>query len=523
MIIPPYFPIIYLRGYAGTQQSIDDTVSTPYMGFNLGSTRIRQAHTGKVVPQVFESPVIRLMKDHGYVDAYRDGQLLPGGPTPSRSIWIFRYYDVGDEFFGEGERKEIEFHAERLSEFLRYVRNSVLDVGEHPDRFRAYLVAHSMGGLICRCYLQNPDIPDINGRIGDEKMNNSLKGIDKVFTYGTPHGGIEFRSGLGWLEGLRDFFDTNNAGNFGSKRMREFLALPSEGKENNNSLHSLNGCYPEERFFCLVGTDARDYNVAGGLSRWSVGPLSDGLVKIEKASVSGAPRGYIHRSHSGPYGIVNSESGYQNLRRFLFGDIRVLVEMRDVVVTLPKKVEKKKLQGKAIRASYHIDVNASVRGVPVEINRRTYDENSAIFRNYTQLTQKPTILFTAFLMESTRVNTRRQSLGFALRLQIRVPEYEIDNTLFFDDYYEGANLFSDKLNFEITHRAEGDSQVRYGWDSRTPNRSLSVLALDRERQHQNLFENGVLAGTLPFSSGRSHPAVSGNIRLYITRWNDDSK
>ena len=111
MTKPPYHPIIYLRGYAGTQGEVEDTVSTPYMGFNLGATRIRQIHTGKVQPHVFESPVIRLMKDHGYVDAYHDGQIVPKGPVPYRSIWIFRYYDVVDDYFGGGRRKEIEFHA----------------------------------------------------------------------------------------------------------------------------------------------------------------------------------------------------------------------------------------------------------------------------------------------------------------------------------------------------------------------------------------------------------------------------
>ena len=31
----PYYPIIYVRGYAMTQGEIDDTSATPYMGFNL--------------------------------------------------------------------------------------------------------------------------------------------------------------------------------------------------------------------------------------------------------------------------------------------------------------------------------------------------------------------------------------------------------------------------------------------------------------------------------------------------------
>lgn len=330
MIEPPYYPIVYLRGYAGTQGELEATVSTPYMGFNVGSTRVRQLHTGEVLPHVFESPVIRLMKDHGYVDAYRDGRVLPAGPTPGRSIWIFRYYDVADEDFGDGRRREIEFHARELQRFLRHVRDAVLEEGEPPGRFRAYLVAHSMGGLICRCYLQNRDIPDLDG---GRSAGWQGKGVDKVFTYGTPHGGIELRRGLGWLEGLRDFLDPNNAGNFGPARMREFLDLPDD-----EPLDSLNGRYPAERVFCLVGTDSRDYGAALGLSKHAVGPLSDGLVQIRNAAVRGAPRAFVHRSHGGHYGPVNSESGYQNLSRFLFGDTRVVVEMADVEVVLPRRV-----------------------------------------------------------------------------------------------------------------------------------------------------------------------------------------
>ena len=213
------------------------------------------------------------MKDHGYVDAYHDGQILPQGPVPSRSIWIFRYYDVVDEEFGDGNRREIEFHARKLSEFLRHVRDAVRGPNEGPDKhrrqFRACLVAHSMGGLICRCYLQNPEIPDIDKNTGKAKRSSN-KGVDKVFTYGTPHGGIEFRRGLGWAEGLRDFFDPNNAGNFGPRRMREFLALPLTDKKKwmdekipEPPLNTLNRWFPKERFFCLVGTDARDYGGGG--------------------------------------------------------------------------------------------------------------------------------------------------------------------------------------------------------------------------------------------------------------------
>ena len=39
-ITPPYYPIIYVRGYAATMRQIEETVGTPYMGFNLGWVRL---------------------------------------------------------------------------------------------------------------------------------------------------------------------------------------------------------------------------------------------------------------------------------------------------------------------------------------------------------------------------------------------------------------------------------------------------------------------------------------------------
>ena len=502
MIEPPYYPIIYLRGFALTEGVIDDTVSSPYMGFNQGSTRIRQTSTGAVIPHVFESPLIRLMKEHGYVDAYRGGQLVPQGPVPSRSLWIFRYYDIADQHFGEGERKEIEVYANQLREFILHVRDAVLEKKENPGIFRVYLVAASMGGLICRCYLQHASIPDLAGGTSQDSQSWRRKGVDKLFTYGTPHGGIEFA-------GVRipDLLDWHHFGNFSERRMRECLDL-----DDNEPLNSLNGRYPEERVFCLVGTNWRDYQVAAGWVRRLVGEMSDGLVLIKNASVRGAARAFVHRSHTGHFGLVNSESGYQNLRRFLFGDTRVLVQMTGVKVSLPPQLAEAERSGKSIRDSYHIDTVFSVRGVPVELSRRRYDEESAIFRSREQLTQGPTTLFTTFLTRSARVKPRRRSLGFAVSLQVRVPRYEVDRLLF-DDYYEGGILFADKLNVEVTPQADGSSRVRYGWDSVTPDRT----------SHRLEFESadGAVIGTIPFGRSTRRPGIWGRILLTITRWNSE--
>src|SRR3979490_222260 len=108
--ISPYYPIIYVRGYAGTDSDIEDTVSDPYMGFNLGSTRIRTLWTGDTERYYFESPLVRLMKDFGYRDVYSAGlnvaeiDQATGGSIEPRSITIYRYYDQVSDVFGHGKQ-----------------------------------------------------------------------------------------------------------------------------------------------------------------------------------------------------------------------------------------------------------------------------------------------------------------------------------------------------------------------------------------------------------------------------------
>ena len=83
----PFFPIIYVRGYAGNEDEVEDTVSDPYMGFNLGATKLRQLWTGKVERHYFESPLVRLMKDHNYRDVYSAGlEMAPEAPIEPQSV-----------------------------------------------------------------------------------------------------------------------------------------------------------------------------------------------------------------------------------------------------------------------------------------------------------------------------------------------------------------------------------------------------------------------------------------------------
>jgi hypothetical protein len=231
-----------------------------------------------------------------------------------------------------------------------------------------------MGGLVCSAFLQNTKLGSQEARVA----------VDKLFTYATPHNGIDMRivrNVPGWLS----FGDVNN---FNRDRMADYFGLP------NGDDVSIVQNFPPDRIFNLIGTNPRDYKVAGGLSSWAVGDASDGLVRIDNAAMHGpgpdgndvsSPRAFVHRSHSGHYGIVNSEEGYQNLTRFLFGTLRVdgILDIDDI--SLPVEVEKERKAGKKVHSSYQIETAVSVRGCQWQLSRREVRENSAIFRTYDEL------------------------------------------------------------------------------------------------------------------------------------------
>ncbi|MFK5636071.1 MULTISPECIES: hypothetical protein [unclassified Ornithinimicrobium] len=177
-----------------------------------------------------------------------------------------------------------------------------------------------MGGLVCRSMIQ---------KIIREKGERASDYVDRLFTYATPHGGIEFDVGFGMFEEIRDRFGINGADIFGPARMWEYLNPGEAGKapQDWDSREIPESAFPNSRVFTLVGTNPEDYDVARGLSSKAVGVKSDGLVQIENAYVPGAECAYVHRAHSGRYGIVNSEEGYQNMRRFLLGDLEVTADL----------------------------------------------------------------------------------------------------------------------------------------------------------------------------------------------------
>lgn len=502
---PPFHPIVYVRGYAGNDAEVDDTAADPYMGFNLGATAVRQDWQGKVFRHFFESPLLRLMKEHDYQDIYHQGEAMPSGrQIPYRSVFIYRYYDDVSNLLGAGVRPEIETYAQGLETYLKQIRDRICgDDEEARKAFRVYLVAHSMGGLVCRCFLQKEGSADARSM------------VDKVFTYATPHNGIDLQV-LGNVPGL---FSRNNSENFNRQRMRTYLGLPKGDDEE--SVASLNGAFDPDRFFCLVGTNHKDYQAAAGWARRVVGPMSDGLVRIANAAVHGpwkevrsgnqrkttiqkhAPRAFVHRSHSGYFGIVNSEDGYQNMARFLFGDMRVDGLLRVKELTLPPEVARAHdEEDREIRASYHFDAVVRVRQARWDLSRRRTDEGSAVFRKFDEMfpreagqSPRHPHLFSTYLALWAR-GEENASMGFSLDLAVHVPEYEVDGLLWMDDHFAGGTLYREKLNFELWPPEDEKSGWRLLWgrDSVSPNRAETPLESRDPEELDDLPKGFLLKG-----------------------------
>ena len=322
-----------------------------------------------------------------------------------------------------------------------------------------------------------------------------------------------------WLS----FGDVNN---FNREKMSKYLGL----RQSDDVSVVQN--FPPERIFNLVGTNPRDYKVAGGVSAWAAGDASDGLVRIENATTHGpgpdhqditSPRAFVHRSHSGHYGIVNSEEGYQNLRRFLFGTLRVdgILDIDDI--TLPNEVQEGLDNGKNVDASYQFEIAVSVRGCQWQITRREVRENSAIFRTYDDLfpkkgdkrtpdrSQSPH-LFSVFLDPNESVK-KSKSVSFALDLKVLVPDYEVNGLLFIKRHYEGGFILRELILVEALpdKTALGGWRIKYGYQEVNPGKP-GVGAVTRV-----LDGDAGIAFDIPIKQ-KTRPGLSGTLRIEARPW-----
>jgi hypothetical protein len=519
-------PIIYVRGYAMSRNEIDATTADPFCGFNIGSTVLRATPDAKQAPKkfVFESPLVRLQSDYGYSDVYRNGVdiLDPDwtGTISRKSVIIYRYYEPASSLLGNAKTPAIEQFARGLSDLILKVRELVCadPANEITTRdFRCYLVAHSMGGLVCRAFLQNP-------KLG---ADSARKCVDKYFTYATPHNGIDMVG-----VNVPEWLSLNDINNFNRDRMAEYLDLGALYKKTKRVDWLPEEVFPSSRVFCLVGTNRGDYGAGAGISRTFAGHGSDGLVRVANASVWGVnARGqtsvpsataYAYRAHSGHFGIVNSEESYQNLVRFLFGDVRVDIWVDVDDIRVPQELEAADKKG-TLNGLYQFEILAAPRGSRWYLSRRIAEEDSPACRSHADLRDatnkaaRRVYLSTVFLANRFRVNQNRATLAYSLMLGVRVPDYEVEKKFWPNRHYEGQYLFRDSVVLELTppEADGGDWQVSYDWQSDNVGQSSTPIPT------KNL-KGGSIEVTVPFSTGDAtpprSPGITGRLRFIISAW-----
>lgn len=454
-------PIIYVRGFGGGQGGIDQVVDDPFYGFNEGSTHIRVGAKGLPSFYQFEGPLLRLMLDHGYqlrVEGSQQQALLNAGPAAltASCVWIYRFYDANADTFGkEPVSYDIGRAAKGLEGFIDLVRSRT------EGNPKVNLVAHSMGGLICRTALQR-------------EIESPQDVVSKLCTIGTPHGGIDPELGGVVGDWIIEKFGPNGSDIFSPAHMREYM-LP-EGYDASHDVdpvtgrwdpRRLVGSFPVRRVLSVVGTDARDYAVAGGLSAKAMGEQSDGLVAIRNAYVHGSARAYVHRSHSGRYGLVNSEEVYQNLRRFLFGTLRV--------ETAFDGLDRDRLGQRVWQA----DARLAIRGLPVLIHEQTAEHHCPVDLN-AEATERPTPMAPVPLVTLFLIPEGRTVCRYALSL--KVISLEQRGGLFgFGDHLEQIGDWEDGLVVDLTVGEDGlVSEVRWAWNSTLPGRIADAEQLPNQ-------------------------------------------
>ncbi|WP_327700992.1 alpha/beta hydrolase [Streptomyces decoyicus] len=467
-------PIIYLRGYAGPPSGVDKQVDDPFYGLNSGATHIRVGGEGTPRFYQFEGPLLRLMSDEGYQllvrgDQHAYLQSQADGAVAPNSIWVHRFYDYAASTFGTSvttapEEFDLEQAAERLYDFVQLVRRKT-------GAPKVHLVAHSMGGLLARCMIQKVS-HTADPRTGEPRIAGSEL-VDKLFTYGTPHGGIAFDLGGGLVDWAMETFGPTGSDIFAPDRMYAYLTPgASNGDDPPPGWRPYEipaGAFDARRVFCVVGTNAADY----GLVEKAVGPQSDGLVHIDNAYVRNAHRAFVHRSHSGRYGLVNSEEGYQNLRRFLFGNYQVRADLRGL--DLPQ-------QPSGESRVWQAEVRLAVRGLPtvmheqraahycpVQLNQEAAQHGSA------QGNTGGVPLTTAFLLDPVNARGGREdrlTLRSRYTLVLRVFHLvEKSGRFFWEDHLEQVPDWEDTLIVDVGRRSlyeETGWQAWAAWNSGVP-------------------------------------------------------
>lgn len=492
---PPFYPIVYVRGYAMSSGERDETFHDAYYGFAATSVRKRQGlpELGSyMLPDVFEGQFVRFMKDFGYADAINRGNRVESPrryraqiDNPAKSLWISRFYDTD---VLNGTLRSIKEHAQDLLALVtdvipKQLKDAGVYLGENDEDYRVILLAHSMGGLVCRTVIQNL-LPG-NTTLKQEDRN-AERWIHRLVTMATPHRGID----LGALpNGLEQWVVNNlnpdDANIFQEKQMRQYLNLPDE----DEPVHSLGGHFPVNKCLCLIGSDYRDYAVGGNLVRRATGAFSDGLVKqsnayvVQGKPIAGTPDKFlpentafyanVHKAHSGYEGIVNSYESWENVHRFLFGDVQAQFALAGLQIASARAQKDEEI-------FYDFEYNFTIRGTNTKLHWRAQEPcENAVRRRAEEVVgdEKEVPLHTAFLNSKLRTAESLEDDPYLYcLLAFKVAEHRVQGAglagklwhlIGVDSDYEGRTIYSETVELRVgyTPNTDGTFLVGYRWAS----------------------------------------------------------
>jgi pimeloyl-ACP methyl ester carboxylesterase len=516
-IEPPYYPIVYVRGYAMTADEREDTFYDSYYGFAANSVEKREAPPPVYFQaDVFEGQLIRFMKlgDYRYADASNAG-IEEFGDNPSRSMWVCRFYDI--DFFS-GKTRDIKDHARELETLIRQTIPEQLrphvELGKDDADYKVILIAHSMGGLVCRALIQNL-LP-----AGGE---DPKRWIHRFVTMGTPHGGIE----LGRIPDIAERLAAENLNPFNSgiffpRQMRDYLKLdekydvqslgPQPTKREDKG-------FPIKRCLCLIGSNYREYSAV----KWVTGDHSDGLVKQSRAYCVGGPApekpagaekppeyleeqvafyANVHRAHSGRVGIVNSYESFENIHRFLFGNIRARVYLNEVKINTPVE--------DGFHYFYDFEFFFSVRRTGVYLHRRQQDPCENAWRFHRAAIPGSLLLHTGFM--NSRLNDRikgRLAANSHCSLSFGVIERRSKQRLLWDKEYPARQIYNETLELRIGGVVDEKDKTKLGYRWLSDGGDFKN-AVEQEPRNSGVFEIDL----------REAGAVSGKVQIVATPWPD---
>jgi hypothetical protein len=375
-----------------------------------------------------------------------------------------------------------------------------VDLGRGRKDYKVILVAHSMGGLVCRTLIQN---------ILPAHQQPPQDWIHRLVTMGTPHKGIE----LGRIPDFMERFlmrkiKPYNANIFEEKRMRQYLKLPASYEPHSLGTEQGKYAFPAHRCLCLIGSDHESY----GAVQHATGTCSDGSVKQDRAYVvAGKPnaRGKyrpeqkafwanVHRAHSGRRGIVNSYESFENIHRFLFGDVKAEIYLENTALGPAKEKD----------AQYYYDVEfaLSIRGMPVYLHRRQQDPCENAIRYARDDFESKTVLLHTVFMNSALKTVKREPYSH-FQLQFRVQERAIKKGFLWDREYPEKTIYSEDLEIRV-----GDfDEAREGTEVQ-----FRYLSEEGDWEDADQSDTGF---RIPL---REAGALAGNFLIVASTWPDET-